>query len=1212
MNFLPEQKFNTIFHISDIHIRNDQDRQKEFQQQFLKTFKIIKNHPKYDNTSLIVVTGDILDKGLLISGIAIELLHIFIQGLTNLAPTIIIPGNHDDKKDIGESRLDSLSAIFQTQTTKNLYYFRDSGIYTFGSNLVFGHTSVIDYKLIQSKDIKNIKNIKDIKDRIKIALFHGMLDGQTQNQNFLLRDCQFAISHFQGYQHVLLGDVHKYSEVAENMWYAGSLVQKSFAEDRNIHGGLLVWDLTTNKPPQFIHIPNDHAFITLRISQGKLIGEFISQDKGLGLTKIIDLNKNTLPKYISIKFKCDHLTSSEQIDKIVIELQKYTQIISRFQVFDNTNIKNNNKQNEPTQIPTLKQFLEIKYPTHILPLLELDNKYTKNNNNTHRETNGKWIPIKLEMNNIYNYKNNHSIDFQKLPQNEIISIHGKNGSGKSKILETLLLAIYGCPPKDLTHIITQGQKKGNTSITILLNNNIFQINRSYNKNGKSIPAPIITKNDINISGTSKIDNQNFINQLLGTKEDLEDTHISKQGRHESFLYKREKEQLALLSKLFQTHTFNDKQINCKQDLTINKKLLKNKNQQLKQFIDEFIQPSILQQEITTLQQQLNDLPINLLKKHQQQNYKRIIESKHLKQQIIDIQIGKQRELDKLPIETKYYCIDKLNLDLIQFKQQLTQLLTQIHPLSNDLLNNIQILQDKQLHINNKLKKKNNKLQTLIQNIQQINIIDTHITINKQYWTYENLIDYPNFNNISKNEQLEDLIEKRKLLIFPDNINYLYQQSQKLIEIQNEMDRCKENINNDPYSYNDNCTQCINNKKHNHIIYLETKIQSLTKQYREIQDTIKYDTIKYDNKIEKMYNNYKQSITLDEHIRLHRLFIEYNQHKQFNIENNKLQSILEQQKQYKQQLEIYNTKKIQLETNIIQLQTDSKQIEYQLNQLQKEIQYQKSNEIKKLQSNKLEKQIEILQKQINDKKNYDNIILQVKIFDEKLFLLQQQLDNLDIIPEKQLETQIKDTETQFNQLQQSIWSKQQFLIKMIELEKQNETLNIEIKQLETDIKLLEIYKEITNEYPLYANQKGIQHLEDKINFSLHNMTSNFKLKILYCETDTKSNLQFIKLDRKTKHNINIVDCSGFEKFIIAICLRIALSNLSSVNSINIMIIDEGFGVFDKENIKQLPNMLEPLKQIYQQIFIITHIDSLQSELQYKIKIEPGPKIVLLGN
>ena len=53
--------------------------------------------------------------------------------------------------------------------------------------------------------------------------------------------------------------------------------------------------------------------------------------------------------------------------------------------------------------------------------------------------------------------------------------------------------------------------------------------------------------------------------------------------------------------------------------------------------------------------------------------------------------------------------------------------------------------------------------------------------------------------------------------------------------------------------------------------------------------------------------------------------------------------------------------------------------------------------------------------------------------------------------------------------------------------------------------------------------------------------------------------------------------------------------------NCLFIDEGFGVFDQQNLKKLPDMLETLKPLFRQIFIITHIEQLQMTLHYKIII-----------
>ena len=115
-----------------------------------------------------------------------------------------------------------------------------------------------------------------------------------------------------------------------------------------------------------------------------------------------------------------------------------------------------------------------------------------------------------------------------------------------------------------------------------------------------------------------------------------------------------------------------------------------------------------------------------------------------------------------------------------------------------------------------------------------------------------------------------------------------------------------------------------------------------------------------------------------------------------------------------------------------------------------------------------------------------------------------------------------------------------------------------------------------------------------------MTKDFTITIHYeKKKDNKHDIQFLKND-----SIPIEHCSGFEKFVISISIRIALSILSPTHSMNLMMIDEGFGVFDHRHNKQLLKMLEPLQSIFKHIFVITHLDELQYEIPHKIRIRDG--------
>jgi hypothetical protein len=78
-------------------------------------------------------------------------------------------------------------------------------------------------------------------------------------------------------------------------------------------------------------------------------------------------------------------------------------------------------------------------------------------------------------------------------------------------------------------------------------------------------------------------------------------------------------------------------------------------------------------------------------------------------------------------------------------------------------------------------------------------------------------------------------------------------------------------------------------------------------------------------------------------------------------------------------------------------------------------------------------------------------------------------------------------------------------------------------------------------------------------------------------------------------------SGFQKFIISIALRLALTSVTPASS-DFIIIDEGFGCMDGENISRLSNMFALIAGEYQFTFIISHVEELQNIIDQPLHIQ----------
>ena len=84
------------------------------------------------------------------------------------------------------------------------------------------------------------------------------------------------------------------------------------------------------------------------------------------------------------------------------------------------------------------------------------------------------------------------------------------------------------------------------------------------------------------------------------------------------------------------------------------------------------------------------------------------------------------------------------------------------------------------------------------------------------------------------------------------------------------------------------------------------------------------------------------------------------------------------------------------------------------------------------------------------------------------------------------------------------------------------------------------------------------------------------------------------------------CSGMEKTISAIALRVAMINVSSLPKPDFFIVDEGFGTLDSAGVEACGRFLTSLKRYFKTVLIITHVDGIKDSADHIIEITKTEK------
>lgn len=532
-----------IAHISDTHIRN-----LKYHEEYKHVFKKIYDSLKQEQPDYIVHTGDLAHTKTQLSPEYFEMASNFLKSLADIAPTIMILGNHDGNLKNGD-RQDAVTPIIEALQHPNFTLLKNSGEYSPEPGLTFNVLSVFDRESWQRPSNSN---------SINIALYHGAIFGSQVGSGFGLEHGEDDIAIFKHFDYAMLGDIHRtqYLDPDQKVWYAGSTVQQNFGESRL--KGYLLWNIH-DKDRHSVEkrlFQSPRPFVTIRLNENGT------------------LPKQDVPKNSRLRIICEHNIPLSRLKRLCDYAQaKWSATSVNFvNKYDGPNAsvssangKSINMRDPSNQEKFLREFMESKEIEDSVKerVVELSRDYLKKVSADDVSRNVVWDIKKMQWNYLFNYGKGNSIDFSKL--SGLVGIFGKNYSGKSSIIDAALFGLFNTTSKGErknVHIINQNQEKALCKLEVSVGDDLYKISRSLERTKTSAKTDLdFTKYALGVHAESKngetrnLTDENIRN-TFGTLNDFMMTSLSAQNGSFGFINEGSTKRKEILAKFLDLQVFD--------------------------------------------------------------------------------------------------------------------------------------------------------------------------------------------------------------------------------------------------------------------------------------------------------------------------------------------------------------------------------------------------------------------------------------------------------------------------------------------------------------------------------------------------------------------------------------------------------------------------------------------------------------------------------
>ncbi len=421
-------------------------------------------------------------------------------------------------------------------------------------------------------------NVKSIFDRdnwieptdqskINIGLYHGAVMGSRTGSGWAMEFGDDDISIFSKCDYAMLGDIHKPQILDDEgrVQYAGSTVQQNFGESGK--KGYKLWTIKgkDNFDVEHVGILSPRPFITITLTQGGGLpdGAYIPRGCRLRLIATSSLPSNKIrivTEYCKTKYNpysVSFVNKSE--DSAIDSLMGSSKI--------------ENMRDLGVQEKWIKEYLkDFNLETEVMDeIMELNTKFNMEaERNEQVSRNVIWNVKEMRFDNLFNYGGGNSVDFAKV--SGIVGIFGKNYSGKSSIIDSLLFGLYNTTSKGErknVHIINQNKESASIKLVFNAAGQEYKISRNLNKVNKTVRGKktIDAKGDLDFTnltinescnGDSKTNTDANIRKVIGSIDDFMITSMASQLDSLSFIKEGSTKRKEILAKFLDFDLFDKK------------------------------------------------------------------------------------------------------------------------------------------------------------------------------------------------------------------------------------------------------------------------------------------------------------------------------------------------------------------------------------------------------------------------------------------------------------------------------------------------------------------------------------------------------------------------------------------------------------------------------------------------------------------------------